>query len=211
MKKSERVQVLEFLKHYVIGKTVMASPITTHTDNDQLIVNYEEDVVFNNLVETTQGFLFDMIALTRGTRYLNGDKLLAEGTMNVVRVIRYEMTERLSSGNLVGHSCFVSSTSTQPDPFGGTIFLVRMCLKDGALEVDENQVGYADVVSAKGSYKPIATDGKYTYSIEESKLVVKYQQTRFDVDPKTLKRIPTNDKFPLQVSHEIIFPPELGN
>jgi hypothetical protein len=207
MKKlSERHHVLEFLKSHVIGKSVIAPAVSTHNDNGKLTIAWEEDAVFSNLVETTQGFSFDMITLARGTRYLPGKELIAEGTMNTVRVIRYDMTERLSSGHLIGYSRFISSTNNQPDPFAGTIFLVRMWLSDGILHVDENHVGYADRVAADGSFRSIATDGKYTYSIEHNQLVLTYSQQTFEVDPKTLHRTPTKDEFPMQISREITFP-----
>jgi len=39
--------------------------------------------------------------------------------------------------------------------------------------------------------------------------VIRYEQRTFDVDPETLHRTPTADKFPVQVSHQIQFPPTL--
>jgi len=209
METAERTRVLEFLKRHVIGKYLVADPITTLGQDDSITSAYEEDAVFSNLVETAQGFSFDMITLARGTRYLHGDTLLAEGSLNAVRVVRYEMTERLSTGDLLGHARFVASTNTHPDPFAGTIFLVRMWLNDTTLEVEENHVGYADVVSAEGTYKPIATSGTYTYTVENDRLVVKYQQQTYDVDPKTLERTQTAEKAPVQVSREIVFPQPL--
>lgn len=211
MNPSERTRVLQFLKRHVIGRAVGAAPVTTHTDHDLITGAYEEDALFSSLVETANGFSFDMTTLARGTRYVHdksGKKLLAEGTLNAVRVIRYEMTERKSSGQLVGFARFVSSTNTQPDPVAGTVFVVRMRLKGGVLEVEENMAGYADFVSANGTFKPRAVDGKYSYAVKQGKLAVHCQQTTFDVDPKTLRRTPTADRFPVQVSHEIQFPPQ---
>lgn len=209
MKTSERERMVRFLKRHVIGKAVGAAPITTQTDEGQLTSAYEDDMAFGNLVETAQGFSFDMTTLSRGTRYTRGKEMVAEGILNVVRVIRYEMTERLSSGHMVGYARFVTSTNTHPDPFAGTVFFVRMWLRDDTLEVDERHVGYADVVSADGGYKPVATEGTYTYSVADAGLVVEYRQATFDVDPETLKRTPTSDEFPPQVSREIVFPPDL--
>ncbi|MGH2563284.1 MAG: hypothetical protein ACRDE5_02145, partial [Ginsengibacter sp.] len=150
-KTSGKAQALDFLRRHVIGKSIVATAVTSHNDNELMAIAYEEDAVFSNLVETAQGFSFDMTTLARGTRYLRKGMLLAEGTLNAVRVIRYDMTERLSSGQLVGHARFISSTNVQPDPFAGTIFLVRIWLSDdGTMIVDENHVGYADFISAEG-------------------------------------------------------------
>ena len=206
----EKTRTLDFLRRHVIGKYVVADPVTTQIDNNRIAAAYEEDAVYSNLVETAQGFSFDLTTMVRGTRYIRGDKLLAEGTMNAVRVIRYDITERLSSGDLLGHARFISSTNSEPDPFAGTIFLVRLKLHDGVLNIEEKHVGYADEMSAEGKFIPIATDGKYQYSVEDGRLIVKYQQETFNVDPESFKRTPTGTKFPVQVNCEISFPVELN-
>ena len=213
MKGSERTQVFEFVKRHVIGKAVVAPPVTTDVDGGRITSAYEEDAVFSNLTETANGFSFDMTTLARGTRYVRdkGRALLAEGTLNTVRVIRYEMTERRSSGKLVGFARFISSTNTQPDPFSGAVFLVQMSLERDRLAVHETMVGYVDFVSADRTFKPVAWDGKYSYAREQERLVVRYEQETFNVDPATLQRTPTGDKFPTQVSQEIDFPMELEN
>jgi hypothetical protein len=206
---SQRLKVIAFLKKNVIGRSVIAPPQTTYIDGDKIVATYEEDAIFTNLNESARGFSFDMTTLARGSRYIKGDKLLAEGTMNTVRVIRYEMTERLSTGDVLGFSRFISSTNNYPDPFAGTIFHVRMIIEDDVLYVEENHVGYADFPLTNGKFKPIATEGHYTYTSEKNKLVIKYQQKTFIVDPKTFNRTPTNEVYPVQVSSEIIFPEPL--
>jgi hypothetical protein len=212
MKAPDRTQVVDFLRRHVIGKAVVAPPVTTQTARGQITSAYEEDAVFSNLTETANGFSFDMTTLTRGTRYVPGKagKLLAEGTLNAVRVVRYEVTDRRSTGKLVGFSRFVSSTNTQPDPFSGTVFLVQLDGAHDRLTVHETMVGYADFTSADGRSKPVAWDGKYNYTLENGNLVVSYEQETFDVDAATLRRTPTGDKFPAQVSREIEFPAELA-
>jgi hypothetical protein len=186
--------------------------VTTHAERGQVTTTYEEDAVFSNLTETANGFSFDMTTLSRGTRYVadKAGKLLAEGTLNAVRVVRYEVTERSSSGKLVGFSRFISSTNTQPDPFSGTVFLVQIDGGHDRLTLHETMVGYCDLPAADGKAKPVAWEGRYHYSLENGNLVVTYDQETFDVDPATLRRTPTGDKFPPQVSREIEFPAELA-
>ena len=211
MKESERVQVLCFLKNHIIGRSVVAAPVTTLTDHGHLTSAYEEDAVFSGLAETANGFSFDMTVLARGTRYRpETGGVLAEATLNAVRVLRYEMTERLSSGKLVGFGRFVSTTNYQPDPFSGAAFFVRMWVDGHSLLLHELHVGYVDFVSADGSFKPVAVDGKATFALEQNVLVVRYEQETFDVDPDTLARKPTGDKLPVQVSREVPFPSPLA-
>ena len=204
--------VVNFLSKNVIGKAVVAPPVTTSTDGSRITSAYEEDVVFSGLSTTERGFSFDMTTLARGTRYAvdkKGSRLLAEGTLNAVRVLRYEMTERASTGELIGFSRFISSTNTQPDPMQGAFFLVRMWMERSALVVTESQVGYADFIGADAKMKPSAIEGKYRYTVVKGKLSVEYEQATFDVDPKTLDRKRTADKFPVQVSREVQFPSAL--
>jgi hypothetical protein len=213
MKTSECSQVVKFLKDHVIGKTVVAAPVTTRIDQGRTEGVYEDQTFFSNLVEKAQGFSFDLTVIFRGTLYQvdkGGQRGQPEGSLNAVRVYRYEMTERQSSGKLVGFARFISSTNAQPDPVSGTVFLARMGLEGGALAVHETQAGYADVAVAGGTFKSVASDAKYRYAVEDGKLVVQLQQATFDVDPETLKRTPTQDKFPTQVSKEIGFPPIVG-
>jgi len=207
MPKSERTEAIKFLRKYIIGRTVVAEAVTTSDDGGRLAVAYEDQTFFNNLVETADGFSFDLTALSRGTRFVKGDRrgFLAEGTLDAIRVYRYEITERKSSGELVGYARYVASTNPQHDPFSGTCFLSRISIAGGEFVVEDTQAGYCDFVSSDGSFRAVASDGKYRYAPKRGKLVVYYQQATFDVDPETMRRTRTKDKFPLQVSREIDF------
>jgi hypothetical protein len=208
MSASERSQAIKFFKDHVIGKTLVAAPITTVTDQGRTEGHYETQTFFSNLVETANGFHFDLTDISRGTLYLrgaDGATIRSDGSLHAVRVYRYEITERKSSGKLVGFARCVTSTNTEPDPVSGTISLVRMWLEDEALVVEETQAGYADFPGASGVANAVASDGVYRYRIEEGKLEMRYQQTTFDVDPTTLRRTRTADEFPEQVSREIEF------
>ena len=207
MQAAENVQVLEFLKTHVIGRALAAPPIITHTDHNGVASAYEEDAIYSNLCERANGFSYDLTTLARGTRYLPQKAgFAAEGTLNSVRTLRYELTERASSHRLVGHSRFIASTNSQPDPFAGVVFLVQMAIEQGALVVYETMTGYADFAGPDGHFHPGAVDGKYVYSLDKGRLAIHYEQARFDVDPVTLARKPTSDRFPAQVSHEVVFP-----
>jgi len=211
MTTSDRSGVLEFLKQHVVGRAVAAEPIVTHSDEGQITSAYEDDMQFSNLVETVDGFAFDLTSLARGTRYVvgKGRELRAEGTLNAVRVIRYQMSERRSSGGLVGYAHFISSTNAKPDPFAGAVFLVRMWRRGEALEVEENMVGYVDFVTHDEGLRPMAVEGRYLYTAERGQLMVRYEQATFHVDPETLARTPSGDEFPVQVSCEVPVPTPL--
>jgi hypothetical protein len=209
MKNSERRKVIEFLKK-IMGRTVVATPIETYTNEDSLLIVSDDQTFFSDLVETPTGFSFDLTAIARGTRYerdKKGEFSEPEGSLIAVRVYRYEITERQSSGKLLGFARFISSTNTQPDPLSGTIFFTRMWLEGDTLVIEDTQGGYGDVPAAKGTFEPIASDGVYRYTIRDDRLVVEYKQKTFYVDPDTLRRKATREKLPVQVSEQVDFPP----
>ncbi|HRW16484.1 hypothetical protein [Amaricoccus sp.] len=205
-------RVFEFLKENVVGRAVVAPPIITNTDRGRLESAFEEDVIYSNLCRTATGFSFDLTNLSRGTRYLprsDGKEYVAEGTYNTVRVLRYEMALRRAADFLIGHARFLSSTNSHPDPMAGTAFLVRMWMEDDVLLVDERMSGFAEMVSADGGPRPVAIDGVYRYAVKDGILVVCYQQTTYEVDPHSLERKPTGERFPEQVSKEASVPSPL--
>lgn len=204
---SEGTRVLTFLAEHVIGKTMVADPIKTLTYQGRIEGVYEDQTVYHNLVQTSDHqFRFDLTTLTTGALYEIDESVTSpksEGSLNAIRILRYEMTERKSSGKLVGFAHFVSTTNAQPDPFSGTIFLVRMSMDGQDLLVQESQIGYADVAGLDGSFRPVASDGEYRYAVKDGKLESCYQQMRFDVNPETFERTRTRDQFPSQISKEL--------
>lgn len=198
-------QVVDFLERHVIGHTVAAQPITARTNGGRTEITYVDQNFFSNLSQTPDGFGFDLTAVTLGRRYgldEQGRRVELAGSLDAVRVYRYELTERPSTGQLLGFARFVSSTNTEFDPFSGACFLSRMRLAGEELIVQDMQVGYGDFVDRGGVRRPIAVDGVYRYTVKDGRLIVQFDQGTFNVDPETLTRTPTGDQFPTQVSEE---------
>ncbi|MFC4006943.1 hypothetical protein ACFOY2_06910 [Nonomuraea purpurea] len=205
VKTSERSRVIDFLERNVIGRTVVAEPITTYTNQGRTESTYIDQTFFSGLVHTADGFRFDLTTVSLGRRYGLDDEGRHQenaGVLDAVRVYRYEMTERASSGRLVGFARFISSTNTASDPFSGTFFLVRMRMEGDELVIQDTQVGYADFFDYGGTRKPVASDGLYRYTAQDGKVVLRFTQSTFDVDPNTMDRTPTGDRFPTQISEE---------
>jgi hypothetical protein len=205
MNQSERGRIIEFVERNLIGRTVSSEPVTTSTSDGRIEASYIDQNFFSNLVRSDFGFSFDLTDVTIGRRYTVDEKGQAAelaGSLDAVRVYRYDMTERPSSGRVVGFARFISSTNTEFDPLVGTCFLVHMRLEDETLVVEENQVAYGDFIAPGGERRPVASDSFYRYSVRDGRLVVEFQQTTFNVDPETLERSPTEDRFPPKVSEE---------
>jgi hypothetical protein len=202
---AEYRQVIDFLEQNVIGRTVVSKPVVTRTNSGQTESSYVDQNFFSNLVRTPVGFRFDLTCLTRGQRFGlsdKGERVELAGSLDTVRVYRYDMTERPSTGQVLGFARFVSSTNTEFDPLAGTCFLVRMRMDGDDLVVEDVQMGYGDFVLRGGVRQPVASDTAYRYIGRNGKLTVRLQQSTFHVDPKTLHRTPTGDDFPAQVSEE---------
>ncbi|WNZ06186.1 hypothetical protein [Streptomyces sp. 11x1] len=207
MQSAASKDVVEFIGHNLIGRTLTSQPINTRTHEGRVETTYTDQTFFSNLVQRTNGFDFDLTLITHGRQFhLDAEDRpgAAAGTMDAVRVYRYAMTERVSTGQLLGFARYVSSTNTHFDPLAGTCFLVQMRIDDGALLVTEHQVGYGDFPTPDGGRKPQAMDCRYRYRLDDrGVLSVEFDQKSFDVDVNSFERQPTNDQFPTQVSREL--------
>lgn len=206
MKSQASVTVAEFIEQNLIGRTLTSSPIRALINDGRTEVTYADQTFFSDFVSREQGFDFDLTAITFGRRFgLHDDRRVElAGTMDAVRVYRYQMTERVSTGRLLGFARHISTTNTQFDPVAGTCYMIQMRVEDGTLIVDERQIGYGDSPVPGGGRKPKALDSAYRYFLDaEGILHLRFDQATFDVDPDTFERTPSGDKFPTQVSREM--------
>lgn len=206
MKSQASAAVAEFIQQNLIGRTLTSSPITALTNDGGTEAEYADQTFFSNFVRREQGFDFDLTVITYGRRFglSDGRRMELAGTMDAVRVYRYQMTERVSTGRLLGFARYISTTNSQFDPVAGTCFMIRMRLDTGSLVVDERQVGYGDFPAPGGGRSPRALDSTYQYSLDaQGALQLQFDQATFDVDPDTFERSPSGDVFPTQISLEM--------
>jgi hypothetical protein len=202
---SDRAAAVKFLKEQVVGKTLASALITSKTDDGKVEGSYEDRATISNFTESADGFEFDVVTESRETLYdldAAGKRVMPGKDISGVRVWHVQVLERKSSHKLVGLDRLVSSTIKE-DPYAGAFSTVQMEMKDGKLVIKETQGNYADFVAAKGGRNPVAADSVTTLWVEGGKLQARIEQTTFDVDPVTLKRTPTNDKFPPAVTKEL--------
>jgi hypothetical protein len=202
---SDRVQVTKFLKEHVMGRAVATPKVTFKLDDSTMEGDYEELTTFNNFAETEHGFGFDVTTVSKETRFDldKAGKRIQPGRDNSgTEVFRYEICERASTGKLTGTSRLRSKTTKGPGYEGCAILVAGIKLADGKLTWNETLPGYVDLIATRGRYKPGSWDSKYTFSVVEGKLRTEYETKRFDVDPDTLKRTPSDDKIPLFVGKE---------
>ncbi len=205
---SDRVRVAKFLKEHVIGKTIVTPKTTFKADNGKMEGEYQDFTSLQlNFAETASGFCFDYTTVSQETKRYDVDKdgkrVLPGRDGSGTEVYRYEFCERASTKKLTGTARPTTATTKTPSREGSVILMTGIKMADGKLIWEETLPGYVDFYAANGKYKPGSWDSRSTYSVVEGKLQLDYQETkRYDVDPDTLKRTPTNDKFPVFVSKE---------
>jgi hypothetical protein len=206
--RNQALAVMEFIEQNLIGRTLNSEPISARTDDGLAEVTYSDQTFFSNLVRRAAGFDFNLTTITLGRRFrLNADGQRTElaGSMDAVRLYRYEMTARVSTGQLLGFIRLVSSTNEQLDPLAGTCSQVQMRLEDGALVVNERQIGYGDFPAPGGGRKPQALDYSHRYSVDDrGTLSAELEQEAFDVDPESFERRPSGDRIPTQTLRELV-------
>ena len=143
--------------------------------------------------------------MSKETRYdLDGagKRLLPGRDVSGTEVFRYEVCERASTKKLTGTARLLSRTTKGANYEATAVLVTAMKVTDGKLTWNETLPGYVDLISTKGGYRPGSWDSTYTLSAVDGKLWTEYATKRYDVDPETLKRSPTNDKVPVFVSKE---------
>jgi hypothetical protein len=205
--RSDRAQVMAFLKKHVVGKTLATPKTTIKFDDNKVEGDYEDQITFNNFRKTAESFSFDMVTVSKESRHdldKDGKRVAPGRDTSGTTVWRYEIGERASTKKLTGTARIVSTTRKSPNQDGTVLLVTGVKVADGKLLWNETQPGYGDATAAEGKYKPASFDGKYTFSITDGKLRSESDFTIFDVDPETLKRTPVKSKPPLIVAKEIV-------
>ncbi len=202
---SERAQVIKFLKEHVIGKTLATAPVTFKIDDGKIEVTGEDHTSFSNFAETPEGYLFDVISVSKVTSFdldTSGKRVSPGRDWSGVTVYRYEIAERRSTKRLIGLARVISTTIKDVD-ITGNFAAVQMTIQDGQLVFKESGVLYSDFLAAGGKFKPGTWEGTSRYSLDGGKLQCQADSVGFDIDPETLKRTPSKDKMPTFISKEI--------
>ena len=190
---SERARVVRFLREHVIGKTVGLKKETTKIANGKVETEFSSRMTFANLVETQDGFIFDVVWDTEQTNYdLEEDSRRIQPGRKEDRmgVSRYEVKERKSTKRLIGFERVV--TNSLVDPTGVAVAL-RVKLEGNNLIIDSSDINYCDFFAAGGRYRPGASEIHEEISLRGGKIESKITSESYDVDPDTLKRTRTGE------------------
>jgi hypothetical protein len=192
---SQRAQAVAFLRAHLIDKTLEGPPTTAKLDNGKVEAVFSSRTTFSNLAETKDGFLFDETTIHKQMNHdldSDGKRILPGRDVSLVQTSRVEITQRKSTGKLVGFRRVLATTSQRAGTTGHAS-LVRMTVDKGGLEMVESSLLYEDHYAEKGRYRPGATEARTRFSVTAGKVQGELVYTGFEVDPETLKRTPKSD------------------
>jgi hypothetical protein len=191
---ADRAGALKFLRGHVIGKTVRTKETVFKYAGGKVEGVTSGSDSFTNLVETPDGFKFDVFSVNRLTNYdldEAGKRVKPGRNEDAAYLSRYDLTQRKSTGRLVGTSRVVSSTHKTYT--AGYTVAVLLEVSDAGLRSREHTLFYEDFFEVKGRWKPGASETTLRFSLHKGKLRVQGENLQFDVDPKTLKKTRTAD------------------
>ena len=188
-KPSDRDRAVAFLKKHVIGKTVNLPDAIFDYDAGKVEGVGSSADSFTNLVETDDGFKFDVLSSSKLTNFdldKDGKRILPGRKEDATYLSRYELTTRRSTGKLVG-TCRIVSSNHKTFTAGYTN-AVLWEVEDDGLKSREQSLFYEDFFAAKGKWKPGASESRFHFHVEEGKLCIDAENLQFDVNPETLER-----------------------
>ena len=175
--------VIRFLRETIIGKTLFTDDIIYKLGEGCMEGVYSDQMMFSDLVETENGFKFNMTTVTHELVY----NLDEQGVRTTVvkdytgtSVFCYELAMRKSTNQLTGYMHCVSTT-----------------VNNSTMEavVRDNLIG-------ENQYKPVAFDSKARFYLDKGKVVFEYLPTLWEINPDTLAKGLSKDNYPPYISKE---------
>lgn len=196
---SLKLEVELFLRKNVIGRTLHTSPVEYELEGGRLRGIYFDTMQFSDLAASETGLQFHMTTVTVESVY-EGDQLLRDyaGTS----VFLYKLAMRRSTGQMTGFMQVVSTTVREQTMEAVVYGVSDVRIESGALRWSERQLMYRDSPAGEGHYNPVAFDAEIAFRLENGKAVFEYAPAFWDVDPLTMEKISSEDRYPPFVSRE---------
>lgn len=192
-------EVYAFLEQNAVNRTVSRDEKGTMAGGT---VGYDlhREMTLCNLVRAKERFSYDVIYIIKQRNWdlKDGQQVGEQRVEDRILVQRFEFGARRSTGEIVGYSTGLTSTR---DDWGGSTYLARLKLVDGALSVTLETGGYNDFFGPNDTRFPGASLTRQIWSVREGKLRIESRMTDFKVDPETGSREHLED-VPLTVEVE---------
>jgi len=199
-------QIVEFLRNNIIGRILYTDDVIYYLENGKLEGVYSDKMIFSDLTITENGFQFNMTTVTEEQVYTldsekKRDQLVKDFTGT--SVFHYRLALRKSTNRFTGFVQNISSTVEDHTMEAVVYGVYNMELENQELKWKENQLLYRDMPSEdKTSFRAVAFDSNVRFYMENGKVVFEYLPVYWNVDPVTMKKTLSKDKYPPFVSKE---------
>lgn len=199
-------QLITYLKEKVLGKILRTDDVTYFLDEGKLKDVYSDQMMFSDLQFSENGLQFNMTTIAKEKVYhLNemGECIGIKKDYTGTSVFRYELAKRKSTNEFTGYMRLISTTTVSPEMEAVVQGVYNVRMEGNELKWKEQQLLYRDMPSLEGSFRPVAFDAEARFYIEEGKLRFEYIPSYYDVNPESMERQLSADKFPFFVSKEV--------
>lgn len=200
----ETKQIVRFLRNNILGKILYTPDVIYSLDKGNLEGIYSDRIMFSDLAETEWGIQFNMTTISREKVFEIQNKRPVKQTKDYTgtSVFRYELAFRKSTSQITGFMNAISTTVKNHTMEAIAYGVYDMKLNDDQLKWKESQLFYRDMPSSKGKYIPAAFDSDIRLYFENGKVVFEYTPLYYDVNPETMIKTLSKDKYPLYISKE---------
>jgi len=175
-------RTINFLMKNVMGRTqLVTTEGTVEHEGAKYAIKFQAHVTWNNLKRTQDGLVFDQVRQIKQSN----TTLDASGkpTAKVTRtdrtvIMRYALTERVTTNSLVGVATMVKNTLEDPTGRANTAMIELR--RDGQeLYLYESQVGFSEASLDGKNISPIATASDATLFIGRGGQLMMYETLKF--------------------------------
>lgn len=198
-------KIYDFLKRTVIGRILETDETIYSQEEGKLEGVYSDQMIFSDLSATENGIQFHMTTVTKEKVYEldhHGDRNRTVKDFTGTSVFRYELAMRKSTSEITGYVHCISSTVTNHTMEAVVYGVYRMKLENEQLRWNEQQLFYRDTPAGGDCYRPVAFDSSVRFYLIEGKLIFEYIPIYFDVNPETMVKTPSKDKYPSYITRE---------
>ena len=198
--------LIEFLERHVDGKTLRTPELVYELNDGALEGVYSDQISFSNLKYAQTGFQLDMFVVASEKIYRldeNRARIELRKDFSGVSLFRFEIARRKSSERLTGLFRCISASGKDVPAEAIVSAIYDVAFGNDELTLVEEQALYRDQPVEEDRFKPVAFHAQHRFYVEAGKLHFSYSGTSFDVDPTTLERHDSGDRFPSFVSVEI--------
>lgn len=201
----EMKAIVDFIEANVDGRTLFTEELVYQLENGALQGVYSDQIAFSNLKYWSSGFALDMFIIANEKIWLigqQGQRETLRKDLSAVSLFRFELAERKSTQGITGSFRMISASGKNVAAEAVVSGLYDVRLENGALQLKEDQALYRDQPIQGERFKPVAFQAEHRFYLRDGKLYYEYDGRCFDVDPQTMQRMDSADRFPPFVSKE---------